>query len=683
MVGDILAFVGTQRRAEGRLSVTSEALVLERDAPSGTAAASARPALLAIEDLSVEFRSMAGTVKAVNGLSMRIERGRTVALVGESGSGKSVTSQAILGLLPKSAVVTSGRILFDDPDLGPLDLASLPRASPKYRSVRGRSIAMVFQEPMTAFSPLHTIGDQLGEPLRVHERRGRAEINGKVQETLRLVGFPEPERALKMYPFELSGGLRQRAMIAMALVCRPALLIADEPTTALDVTLQAQILKLMRDLQDTLDMAVLLITHDLGVVANLAEEVVVMHHGKVVEAGGRDAIFGAPRHPYLKALMKAVPDFGTGERRRLTPIREITIDPAALMGRKPVGAAGEPLLDVRNVKKSFSLRGDKRLFARAPTRHIQALDDVSLTILRGESVGLVGESGSGKTTLARALMRAVEVDSGEIVLHGPNGPLDLVSASREALFPARRRMQYVFQDPFSSLDPRMTVGAILAEPFEVHDLCDRPERRMRVERLLRAVGLEPSHAARYPHSFSGGQRQRIGIARALALEPELLICDEPVAALDVSVQAQILNLLKDLQSIAGLTYLFITHNLAVVNHFADRIIVMCDGMVVETAPRETLFKAPLHPYTRLLMRAVPHADPKRPLDFDNLPKVGKVRRRNWPAPFTITEGEPAPPLIEAGPDHFVRAAHLALPASWLEAGTDLVARAALSGPERR
>ncbi|MBO0904327.1 ABC transporter ATP-binding protein [Jiella sonneratiae] len=638
----------------------SDAAVLSASAspsvPADTPRAAA--ALLAIDDLSVEFRSMAGVTKAVSGLSMAIMPGRTVALVGESGSGKSVTSQAILGLLPKNGVVTSGRILFRDAELGTVDLAAIPRASPQFRSIRGRSIAMVFQEPMTAFSPLHTLGDQIGEMAAAHRGASKAEIRALTAETLRLVRFPEPERAMRMYPFELSGGLRQRAMIAMALMCRPPLLIADEPTTALDVTLQAQILKLVKDLQGELDMAVLLITHDLGVVANLAEEVVVMHHGRIVESGPVETIFTRPTHPYLVSLMKAVPDFSDAEQRRLKPIREIRIDADALVRPKASGPVGEPILEARGLQKSFSLRGDRRLVGRAPARVIRALADVSLTVRRGECLGLVGESGSGKTTLARALMRAVPVDAGEIVLHGDEGPVDLVSADREAMFKVRKRMQYVFQDPFSSLDPRMTVGAILAEPLEIHEVCAPGERRERVERLLSAVGLEPSFSARYPHSFSGGQRQRIGIARALALEPELLICDEPVAALDVSVQAQILNLLKDLQKLSGLTYIFITHNLAVVNHIADRIVVMCDGAIVELAPRAELFRRPLHPYTKLLIDAVPHADLARPLDFSNLPEAGLIGRRNWPEPFTVRPDRPLPPLREVRPGHFVRASSL-------------------------
>ncbi|MCP3056939.1 ABC transporter ATP-binding protein [Aurantimonas sp. LRZ36] len=638
--------------------MASDAPVLERPLSDGRhAVPSDASALLSIESLSVEFRSMAGMVRAVNGLSMRIGAGQTVALVGESGSGKTVTSQAILGLLPKGALITGGHILFRDPLQGVVDLAALSPRSSRFRAIRGQSISIVFQEPMTSFSPLHTLGDQIGEVLEVHGRGTGAEARERTIETLRLVRFPEPERALKSYPFELSGGLRQRAMIAMALICKPALLIADEPTTALDVTLQAQILKLLRDMQAELRMAVLLITHDLGVVANLAEEVVVMHHGKVMESGSAAALFARPQHPYLISLMKAVPDLDRDEAPRLKPIREIKVDAEALFTRESVGTRGDTLLELKGLSKSFSRRGDKRLFSRAPPRGVHALKDVSLTVRRGECLGLVGESGSGKTTLARAIMRAVTVDAGSMVFNAQSGPVDLVNADRAALFGVRNHLQYVFQDPFSSLDPRMTVGAILAEPFEIHRESGGPEKQGRIERLLAAVGLEPQYANRYPHSFSGGQRQRIGIARALALQPELLICDEPVAALDVSVQAQILNLLKDLQRLCGLTYLFISHNLAVVNYVADRIAVMCDGEIVELAPRRELFRAPLHPYTQMLMQAVPHADPTRPLDFARIPSAGESGRREWPEPFNVVKGIERP-LLEARPDHFIRAANL-------------------------
>ncbi|KKN89086.1 hypothetical protein LCGC14_0242790 [marine sediment metagenome] len=640
------------------MGVASETATLERPvSDSPETGPSDALALLSIQSLSVEFRSMAGMVRAVNGLSMTIGAGQTVALVGESGSGKTVTSQAILGLLPKGALITGGRILFRDPLQGFIDLAALSPRSSRFRAIRGQSISIVFQEPMTSFSPLHTLGDQIGEVLEVHGRGSGAEARERTIETLRLVRFPEPERALKSYPFELSGGLRQRAMIAMALICKPALLIADEPTTALDVTLQAQILKLLRDMQAELGMAVLLITHDLGVVANLAEEVVVMHHGKVMESGPAEAIFARPQHPYLISLMKAVPDLDREEAPRLKPIREIKVDAEALFTRETAGVPGEPLLELKGLSKSFSRRGDKRLFSRAPTPGVHALKDVSLIVRRGECLGLVGESGSGKTTLARAIMRAVTVDSGSMVFNAETGPVDLVNADRAELFAVRNCLQYVFQDPFSSLDPRMTVGAILAEPFEIHRKSGGSEKQGRIERLLAAVGLEAQYANRYPHSFSGGQRQRIGIARALALQPELLICDEPVAALDVSVQAQILNLLKDLQRLCGLTYLFISHNLAVVNYVADRIAVMCDGEIVELAPRRELFHAPLHPYTQMLMQAVPHADPSRPLDFAHIPSAGEIGRREWPEPFTVVEGIDRP-LLEARPDHFVRAANL-------------------------
>ena len=637
-------------------SVLDRSTITRAEAPVAALSATRRP-LLAIEDLAVEFHSMAGMAKAVSGLSMEIAPGRTVALVGESGSGKTVTSQAILGLLPKSARITGGRILFDDPLEGLVDLAQLAPTSSRFRHIRGQSISIVFQEPMTSFSPLHTLGDQIGEVLEVHGV-SRAEARERAIATLQLVRFPEPERALKSYPFELSGGLRQRAMIAMALIAKPALLIADEPTTALDVTLQAQILKLLREMQAELGMAVLLITHDLGVVANLAEEVVVMHHGKVVEAGRAGRIFANPQHPYLVSLMKAVPGLYGEERPRLKPIREIKVDAEALIGRtEPTGPKGAPLLEIVGATKSFSRRGDKRLFSSAPKKSVHALKDVSLTIERGECLGLVGESGSGKTTLARAIMQAVKVDAGQMRLATPTGMVDLVHADRETLFKTRSRLQYIFQDPFSSLDPRMTVGAILAEPFEIHQHHQKGDKHRRVSQLLSAVGLEPQYSNRYPHSFSGGQRQRIGIARALALEPELLICDEPVAALDVSVQAQILNLLKDLQRLCGLTYLFISHNLAVVNYIADRIAVMCDGQIVELAPRRDLFDAPLHPYTQMLMRAVPHADPERPLDFADIGEAGSIGDRGWPEPFAAGPGIDLP-FLEVKPGHFVRAKNL-------------------------
>jgi peptide/nickel transport system ATP-binding protein len=611
--------------------------------------------LLTIRDLSVEFRTMAGRVQAVDRLSLRIRPGSTVALVGESGSGKSVTAQAIMGILPRTAFITSGSIVFNDPFGASRDLAKLSRKSREFTAIRGNRIGMIFQEPMTSFSPLHTIGDQIGEAYAIHRKANRAEKRAATIEMLRLVEFPRPAEAVDSYPFELSGGLRQRAMIAMALICRPALLIADEPTTALDVTVQAQILKLIRDVQGELGMAVLLITHDLGVVANMAEEVVVAHHGRVVEAGALQDLFLRPQHPYLKALLGAVPHFDMRPGERLKPIREIKTPPGAFEGRQhETGAKGAPILDVRNISKRFGRRKEMRWLSGAQDASVLALADVSFTVMRGECLGLVGESGSGKTTVSKAIMRAIDVDSGEIILHDQGREIDLTRLDRRAMEPIRRKIQYIFQDPYSSLNPRMTVGTIVAEPFAIHGFGSETTRRAAAVRLLEIVGLSAHHLNRYPHSFSGGQRQRIGIARALALQPELIICDEPVSALDVSIQAQILNLLKDLQKEIGLTYLFISHNLAVINYIADRIAVMCAGRLVELAPREALFRSPLHPYTRALMLAVPYPDPDRPLDFDAIGLGRQSSPDDWPEPFAPRDGVD-PPMQDMGGGHFVRA----------------------------
>ncbi len=610
--------------------------------------------LLQIRDLSVQFRTLAGRVQAVDQLSMRVRPGSTVALVGESGSGKSVTAQAIMGILPRTAHITGGQIFFNDPVTGKRDLAKLPGHSKEFVAVRGDRIGMIFQEPMTSFSPLHTIGDQIGEALAVHRKVTPEEKRERTIEMLRLVEFPRPEETIDTYPFELSGGLRQRAMIAMALMCRPALLIADEPTTALDVTVQAQILKLIRDVQDELGMAVLLITHDLGVVANMAEEVVVAHHGKVVEAGTLDDIFSHPTHPYLKALLKAVPHFDMKPGERLKPIREISTSMDRLAGFPLIDRSDGTLLDVRHLSKSFGMRKHLKWLSRGQEPVVLALNDVSFRIERGECLGLVGELGSGKTTVSKAIMRAVHMDEGEVLFYDRGRSVDLLKLDMKQLEPIRRKIQYIFQDPYSSLNPRMTVGTILAEPFVIHRIGNDVTRRAAAVRLLEMVGLGSQHLNRYPHSFSGGQRQRIGIARALALQPELVICDEPVSALDVSIQAQILNLLKDLQKEIGLTYLFISHNLAVINYIADRIAVMCAGRLVELAPRGELFRNPVHPYTRALMSAVPYPDPERPLDFA---AIGATRQSNpaaWPEPFCCARAGD-PPMLEIAEGHFVRA----------------------------
>jgi peptide/nickel transport system ATP-binding protein len=614
--------------------------------------------LLTVRDLKVEFRLHGAVIPAVRGVSFRVRPGSTVALVGESGSGKSVVSQAILGILPRNGAITGGEIVFADPlkDGAAVDIARLPPNSPSMRAIRGGRISIVFQEPMTSLSPLHTIGDQVGEALHLHREVSAAEGVELTKEMLHLVGFADPARALRTYPFELSGGLRQRAMIAMALICRPALLIADEPTTALDVTIQAQILKLIHDLQEELGMAVLIITHDLGVVANVADEVVVMYNGQVTEHGTLEDIFRDPEHPYLQALLRAIPKLDMKPDERLVPVREIKPKTGNLLAAKepwPEGAdAAGPLLEVRHLSKSFHIR-QSGFFGPKHEGKVVALDDVSLEIRRGECLGLVGESGCGKTTFSKVVTRALAADSGEIWFNDRGRRVDVRALSAAELIPFRRKLQFIFQDPYGSLNPRMTIFDIIGEPLVIHGIGDAGWRVEMVKELMELVGLDPRFLNRYPHSFSGGQRQRIGIARALALRPDLLICDEPVSALDVSIQAQILNLLKDLKDQLGLTYLFISHNLAVVDYICDRIAVMCAGRLVEVAPREALFRRPIHPYTRALLAAVPEPDPARKLDLSALMEGKASIPAAWPAPFTVA-GDGRAQLVELDDGHFVR-----------------------------
>jgi peptide/nickel transport system ATP-binding protein len=512
----------------------------------------------------------------VEGLSFDLRRGETLAIAGESGSGKSITSLAIMGLLPPPAVrLTGGGVL-----LRGTDLASLPEA--QMRAVRGDRIAMIFQEPMTSLNPVMTVGAQLAEAIRAHEPVGRAEARGRALDALRAVRLSQPERRMGQYPHELSGGMRQRVMIAMALALRPEVLIADEPTTALDVTVQREVLDLLRDLQRDMGTAIILITHDMGVVAEMADRVIVMRQGKMVEAAGVREVFAAPREAYTRDLLAAVPRLGTAVAR---PEK-----------------ADVPVARLSDLTVQFPLRGG--LLGRV-THRVHAVESVSLDIRRGETFALVGESGCGKSTVARAMVGLVPHE-GEIEIGGARlDPGD--GAGLKAL---RRRVQMVFQDPMAALDPRCRVGDLVAEPLAIHNIGTREERRTRAGELMRMVGLTEAQLDRYPHEFSGGQRQRICIARALALRPELIIADESVSALDVSVQARVLELLRELQGEFGLSYLFISHDMAVVESMADRVAVMYLGQIVEQGTTAQVFGNPQHSYTRRLLEAVPVPDPE-------------------------------------------------------------------------
>ncbi len=612
--------------------------------------------ILTVRDLNVEFALPGGKVRALKGAGLTVAKGKTVALVGESGSGKSVLCQTVMGILPKAARITGGAILFADPARqdATLDLAKENPADGRFRAVRGGRISMIFQEPMTALSPMHTIGDQVGEVWKIHEGGSNVEARAAVRAMLARVGFTDPNRALDTYPFELSGGMRQRAVIAMALICRPALLIADEPTTALDVTIQAQILKLVKDLQGGLDMGVLFVTHDLGVVANIADEVVVMHGGEIMESGPCTELFTNPGHPYLKALMGAVPRMGLKEGERLTPLRSVDAKIegwASGNAPAPSGEPGTPLIVAKGLSKRFRQKKTSG-WLKPKAEGSAAVTGVSLTLKRGRCLGLVGESGSGKTTLAKMIARAFPPDEGSITFDEDSTAIDIGALEGPALARYRRKVQYVFQDPQASLDPRMTVFEIVSEPMEIHGLCGAAERRTRVAALMHLVGLDPDCARRYPHAFSGGQRQRIGIARALALEPEVLILDEPVSALDVSVQAQILNLLKDLRDALGLTFLFVSHNLAVVDYISDDVAVMAAGRIVEQGPKAALFAAPAHPYTKALMAAIPVPDLTRKLNLDDVLGGRASNPAAWGWDWRLGPGE-APVMTDLGGGHMV------------------------------
>jgi len=574
--------------------------------------------LLRVEDLRISIALQRTGLEVVKGVSFRVPAGKTVALVGESGSGKSIIAQSILGILPRVARITGGHIRFRDRKCvkGAIDIAALDPDGSGMQALRGGRIAMIFQEPMTSLSPLHRIGNQVEEALVLHRELDGGTARSMTENMLKLVGFPDPARAYDMYPMELSGGMRQRAMIAMALICRPALLIADEPTTALDVTVQAQVLGLLKDLQERLGMSMLLITHDLGVVANMADEVVVIYHGEVMETGSVGDIFREPGHAYTRGLMRAVPELDTPKDATLQALRELEQDIPASMLKKKRGEAKTdvPLVSVRNLTKAFSIRKGN-WWGVGEARKVLAVNDVSFDVRAGECFGIVGESGSGKSTVSKLLMRAIPADRGTMRFDNGSLRCNIEDLEGTALKEFRKHIQIVFQDPFSSLSPRSTVLNILREPLEIHHAGTAREITQMARELMGLVGLPPTYLNRYPHSFSGGQRQRIGIARALALSPDLLICDEPVSALDVSVQAQIINLLKRFQDELGLTLIFISHNMAVVKYIADRIAVMRKGRIVEIAPCEALFADPIHPYTQKLLSAVPQANLDHPLDF--------------------------------------------------------------------
>jgi glutathione transport system ATP-binding protein len=607
--------------------------------------------VLRVEKLTVEFATADRVVTAVRNLSLDIGRGETVAVVGESGSGKSVTALSVMRLVEHGGGrIVGGRLDFARPGGETIDLVSAPTST--LRDIRGAEIAMIFQEPMTSLNPVFTVGDQIGESIRLHQGKDAAAARAEALRMLEQVRIPEARQVLTRYPHQLSGGMRQRVMIAMALSCRPALLIADEPTTALDVTIQAQILALIGLLQDEMHMAVMFITHDMGVVAEVADRVVVMYRGEKVEQGPTERIFAAPSQRYTKALLSAVPRLGSlkdEDAPRKFPL--VLMDGAVAEKVEPIAVPSpirsrEPLLKVRDLTTRFDVKAG--FFGRV-RRRVHAVEGVSFDLAPSETLALVGESGCGKSTTGRSLLRLVDVAGGSMELEGK----DIAKLPGSELRALRRDIQMVFQDPFASLDPRLTVGFSIAEPLYVHGVAQGSEAEERVAWLLRHVGLDPDHAARYPHEFSGGQRQRIAIARALALNPKIIVADEAVSALDVSIQAQIVNLLIDLQTQFGLSYLFISHDMAVVERVSHRVAVMYLGQIVEIGPRRAVFDNPRHPYTRKLMSAVPVADPSR------RKRKRELSSEEIPSPIRAIGDDPiVAPLAEVGPGHFVATHHV-------------------------
>ena len=553
-----------------------------------TAPVTDTPPILSVRSLTVHFPTRTSLIKAVEDVSFDIEPGKTLCIVGESGSGKSVSARALLQIVDAPGKIIGGAMNFRRRDGGTVDLATLDPRGREIRAIRGAEIAMIFQEPMSSLSPVHRVGDQIIEVLRLHLKLDKKAARARAIELMKQVEIPRAETAVDRYTFEFSGGMRQRVMIAMALACNPALLIADEPTTALDVTTQAEILDLIRNLQKSHGMAVLFITHDMGVVAEMAEDVLVMWKGRVQEHGPVDGIFHNPRSDYSKMLLGSVLKL---ERKAEARVRS----PAPAAPR-------ETIIEAKGLSLEFSTNAGK----------LKAVDNVSIAVSPRETLGIVGESGSGKTTLGRCLLRIYDPTAGNITYKRPGGDtIDLANADAGAMRQCRREIRMIFQDPFGSLNPRMTVAQIIGEPLLVNRVARGAALDERVAHLMQRVGLEPAWRERYPHAFSGGQRQRIGIARAIALEPRVIVADEPTSALDVSLRAQMLDLMMELQEQFNLAYIFISHDIGVIRYMCDRVAVMYRGRVVETGSAEQVCDAPTHDYTRALISAIPKADPRR------------------------------------------------------------------------
>ena len=614
--------------------------------------------VLEVQGLTVRFDTSERSVVAVKDLGFHVRAGEVLAIVGESGSGKSVTSLSVMRLIEHGGgTIASGKISFTRRNGGKLDLAKA--ADSVMRTIRGGEISMIFQEPMTSLNPVFSVGTQVAEAVMLHQGLSHAEAEAEALRMLELVRIPEAKQILKRYPHQLSGGMRQRVMIAMALSCKPSLLIADEPTTALDVTIQAQILQLIRQLQEEMGMAVIFITHDMGVVAEVADRVLVMYHGEAVEEGTCEQIFHNPRHPYTQSLLAAVPRLGSmrgTDEPAPFPLLRITDPEAEQLGTadmdetpvdmpEPVASAPSvsdgPVLSVDNLITRFDVETG---FWGKVKRRVHAVEQVSFNLYPGETLGLVGESGCGKSTIGRSLIGLETPRSGSIVFNGQ----ELTQVSGSQLQKLRRNIQYVFQDPYAALDPRLTVGFSIMEPLLIHKVCSRQEAERRVGELLERVDLDPAMAVRYPHEFSGGQRQRVCIARALAMNPEIIIADESVSALDVSVRAQIINLLLALQKEFRIAFLFISHDMAVIERVCHRVAVMYLGQIVELGSRRDVFENPLHPYTKRLMSAVPIPDPSRRTMSHTL-LTGEI-----PSPVRSADYEPVvAPLKEVSPGHFV------------------------------